>query len=258
MLLQIFSYISFFVSFFTGVFIYWSIHAKTRFRSSVVNVLAARVCITFAVYLQYKCIIRKSWLCWLTEGDETPMLIWTAKLSLTPIYYVSRKELGAVLMIMRFLMYQSSCFLIIANNMALNYDLMQMIAYPFTRNVRKTVNWSNVIATIYILLVYVLIPVIYIVNILGTPDRIILRSEDTVMPLLEPLMFIPDALLCFFYIGFNIKVLMILNQFYFSKRGYNNQIKNLIINRRIMMALIIMIYEGPFLLGIVKRAIYFI
>jgi hypothetical protein len=100
--LQVLAYVTYFVSLFTGLFIHWSISAKSRFRSNVVNVLAARVCITFACYIQFKCIIRSSWLCF---EEETPAMVWIAKLSFAPFIDIGVKELGAVLMIGKFIMY---------------------------------------------------------------------------------------------------------------------------------------------------------
>ena len=66
-------------------------------------------------------------------------------------------------------------------------------------------------------------------------------------------MFFPDAMLCLLYVGFNIKVLYILFRNYFFQPGFNTQMKSIIINRRITMTLLIMIYEGPFLLVIFRR-----
>ena len=107
-------------------------------------------------------------------------MVWIAEVSLAPLLKVNSKEIGAVLMIWKFIMYQASCFLIVANNLLLNYDLVQMIVSPYKRNVRRTVNTFNVISGAYVLLVYIIVPWIKMRIILGTPGRILLRVEDTV------------------------------------------------------------------------------
>jgi L-cystine uptake protein TcyP (sodium:dicarboxylate symporter family) len=100
------------------------------------------------------------------------MMVWIAEISLAPIIKVSSKEIGAILMIWKFIMYQTSCFLIVANNLLLNYDLMQMIVSPYNRNVRKTVRWVDSIAGSYVLLVYIIVPLIKMHSILSTEDKI--------------------------------------------------------------------------------------
>ena len=151
-------------------------------------------------------------------------------------------------------MYQTSCFLIVANNLLLNYDLIQMIVSPYKRDVGKTIRWVNLIAGAYVTIIYIILPWAKMKSILNTPDSIKLRAEDTAFHLLEGTMLVPDFLLCIFYVAFNIKVLLVLFQNYFFAPGINTQMKNLIINRRITMTLLIMIYEGPFLLVMLRRA----
>jgi hypothetical protein len=100
--------------------------------------------------------------------------------------------------------------LIVTNNLLLNYDLMQMIMSPYHRNVRKSINFTNTFAGLYVLVAYITIPVISISNKLNTPDRIKLRAQDTVMVLIENTMILPDSLLCLIYFGYNIYVLWTL------------------------------------------------
>lgn len=138
------------------------------------------------------------------------MMVWLAEISLVPIVKLSSKEIGAILMIWKFIMYQTSCCLIVANNILLNYDLMQMIIRPHNRDVRKSINWTNFIAVLYVLIIYIAVPWVKMQSILYTPDKIKLRAEDTVINLLESTMFFPDCLLCFLYVCFNVKVLHVL------------------------------------------------
>jgi hypothetical protein len=185
------------------------------------------------------------------------MMVWLAKMSLAPIVDLPTKEIGALLLISKFIMYQTTCFLIVVNNLLLNYDLVQMIVSPYSRNVRRNINWTNLIAAVIASLAYIILPCAMMNNILKTPNRIKLRQEDTVVSLLEKTMFIPDALLCVLYITFSIYVLKVLLKNYFYKGGFNLQIKEIIINHRITMTLLIMIFEGPFLLVMIRRAVDF-
>ena len=124
--------------------------------------IGAKVCLALACFFQYKCIMGRDWLCSSQNDPErATVLVWLFQTS-TFSHEADHREIAAILLIMKFAMFQMSALFIMGANVVLNYDLLEILRSPYKRDSYKIEQFIGSLVAVFVTVNHLVIPSLYI------------------------------------------------------------------------------------------------